>query len=105
MAKTFGILTAASTGFTAVGELSNFSRTSTAEVGYGNDANGEPNADNGGILQPQTISATLEVTGTIPDPKDTIAVAGVTYIITSVGEVWEVGAAYKADIEATIQKT
>lgn len=105
MPKTFGILAAADTGLTSYGELSNFSRTGTAEVAYGTDVNGEPDSDDGGRLQPQTISFTMEVTGSPPAAKDVVTINLVNYIVTSVGEVYEVGAAYKIDCEATLQKT
>jgi len=105
MAKTFGILSAASTGFTAVGTLSNFTRTNTAEVGYGYDANGEPDSDDGGVRGPETISATLEVDGTLPAQKDTITIGTDVYIITNITETWQIGSAYGAEIEATEQQT
>lgn len=102
MAKTFGMLGAASTGFTAVGVLRSFKRATTAEVKYGLTAAGVPDASSC-VAGPKTISATLEVDGTLPAAGTTLTVDSVVFGLTKVEQSWEGdGSVSTADIEGSI---
>jgi hypothetical protein len=102
MARTFGMLGAASTGFTAVGVLRNFKRTTQAEVKYALTAAGVPEASNC-VAGPKTISATLEVDGTVPVAGSTLTVDAVVFGLTKVEQSWEGdGAASTLDVEGSI---
>lgn len=105
MAKQWGVLAAHTTGTTAIGVLKNFEVKKSASVTYGKDANGEPDSDNGGVREPETISCELEVNGTVPEEKDTITIGTDVYIITSVSDKYVVAEAETVTIEATEQQT
>lgn len=101
MAKVFGILSDATTGFTSIGKLTDYTETATAEVAYGRAAAGNPDADNGGILGPKTMSGKLEIDGTVPAAKTTITVGTTTYILTSVSKTYVIDGVATCDIEGT----
>jgi len=103
MARTFGTLTAHQTGLTTIGVLANIAFDKSAEVEYSHDADNEPDGDNGGTRNPATFSASLEIDGTVPDEKDTVTIAGTTYILTKVGTKYERGKTALIDIEGTEQ--
>ena len=106
MAKTYGILAADSTALTSIGTVRNLKIDYAAEVAYSHDANGEPDGDDGGHSGPTTFSAQLEVDGTIPAVKSTIALHSITFIITKVSDQYEsAGGVNVVDIEGTEQKT
>ena len=65
MAKTFGMLAAATTGFTGVGIIRDYKRATNAEVKYGLAATGAPDSSNA-VATPKTMSAELELDGTAP---------------------------------------
>ena len=101
MAKTFGISAGATTGFTAVGTLRNYTETTNAEVTYSRAAAGTADSDDGGIVQPKTASAQLELVGTAAAAGDTITVSGQAYIVTKASTTWEVPGATVQDVEMT----
>lgn len=99
MAITFGMLSDAATGFTAVGVLRSFERTESAEAKHARDANGEP-SDSNFVAGPVTASATLEVTGTVPAAKAAITVGSDVYAITKVTKKYDGdGGVHTCDIE------
>ena len=104
MAKTFGMWAAATTGLTAVGTLRNFTKTTNAEVTYSRNAAGVADSDDGGIVQPVTVSGQGEVDGTVPAAGTTLTVDSVVYILTKVGTTYEVPGATVFDFEATENK-
>ena len=88
MAKVFGMVAAASTGFTAVGTVRSYKRTTQAEVKYGKTAAGVPDKSNC-VAGPTTISAELEVDGTVPAAGvDSITISAVAHHLTKVEQTW-----------------
>lgn len=103
MGKSNGTLTAQQTGTSSIGTLRNFNITKTANVEYSRDADGEPDGDNGGVREPETFTAQLEIDGDVPDVKDTITVGDTVYILTSVSPAYEAGKFAVVDLEGTEQ--
>lgn len=102
MAKTFGMLSHAATGFTAVGVLRDFKRASTAEVKYGLNASGVPD-DSNCVAGPTTISASLEVDGTVPAAGTTITINSVVFGLTKCEQTWNGdGSVSTLDVEGSI---
>jgi hypothetical protein len=102
MARAFGMLGAATTGFSSIGILRSYEETEPAEARYALDANGEP-ADANFVKGPKTISATVEIEGTIPDAAADVTIGAATYKVTKATRKWEGdGSVATADIEASI---
>jgi hypothetical protein len=88
MAKTAVMLADAVTGFTAIGTLTSFKRKTSAEAKYAKAATGAPDKSNV-VAGPKTMSAELEISGTIPVAgTGEITVASQVYHTTSVEESW-----------------
>jgi len=105
MAKEFGHITGNGTAVSSIGTLVDLSITDSAEVAYSTDATGAPDGDNGGVMQPKTMSATLELSGTKPAAKTTLTLAdslgSTTFILTKVGEEHKQGVVRTCSIEGT----
>lgn len=103
MAKAFGMLSDATTGFTTV-VLRTFKRATSAEAKYGLTAAGVPD-DSNFVAGPLTMSASAEINGAIPVAGTTeITVGTDVFHLTKVEESYEGdGSIAMVDIEGSVK--
>lgn len=101
MAKTFGMLGDATSGFTTV-VLRSYKEATTAEAKYGLDSTGKPD-DSNFVAGAKTMSASAEINGTVPTAGTTeITVGATTFHLTKVEESYTGdGSVATVDIEGS----
>ena len=103
MAKTFGMLADATSGFSTV-VLRSFKRSTQAEAKYGLTAAGVPDKSSF-VAGPLTMSASAEINGTVPIAGTTeITVGAATFHLTKVEESYEGdGSVAMVDMEGSVK--
>jgi hypothetical protein len=104
MARVFGMLADAITGFGAVVVLKNFKRATSAEAKYALTAAGVPE-DSNFVTGPKTMSASAELNGTPPIAGTTeVTVGSDTFHLTKVEESYQGdGSAATCDMEGSVK--
>ena len=101
MAKVYGIIGNTTTGFTAVGTVRTYTRTSRASVNYSRDAD---NAPDGSVAstEPTEMSAELEVDGTVPTAGTTeITIGSDTFHVTEAAATETAGDVQTVSVSGT----
>ena len=99
MAKEFGIATNTETGFSGVGTVTSFTKTTNATAVYARDSNNDPDASST-HKDPTTASAELELSGTAPTAGTTeITIGADVYHTTSAAQAETAGAYQTVSVE------